>query len=178
MGSTDSKIVNYLHENQEIAPFIAAALAAVETTAFLSVFVPSTALLVAVGAAANAGAISLWPIWIGATLGALIGSSFSFWLGQVFGARLLTMWPLRDHPEGVARTRGLFARWGGLAIIAGHFIGPLRPVVFLFAGLSGMRLLPFLAFNMVGAAAWAFLIPKSGWLGGDVLGRLWQFIGV
>lgn len=178
MDSTDNGVIAFLQAHQTLAPFIAAGLATIETTAFLSILVPSTALLVAVGAAANAGTISLWPIWIGATIGAIIGSSFSFWLGRVFGVRLLGMWPLRDHAEAVTRTRGLFARWGGVAIIAGHFIGPLRPVVFLFAGLSGMRVLPFLAFNAFGAAAWAFLIPKFGWISGDLLGRLWQFIGV
>jgi membrane protein DedA with SNARE-associated domain len=170
-------LIAFLTEHQTAVPFIAAALAAVETIAFLSIFVPSTALLMAVGAASSTGAFLLGPIWVGATIGALIGSSFSYWLGWAFGARMLAAWPLRDHVDAVTRTKALFARWGGLAIVAGHFIGPLRPVVFLFAGLSRMRFWAFMAFNVAGAASWAYLIPKSGAVGGDILGWLWRALG-
>ena len=45
--------------------------------AFLSIAIPSTAILVGIGALVATGAIDFMPIWLGAALGALIGSTFS-----------------------------------------------------------------------------------------------------
>ena len=132
----------------------------------------------AVGASVSTGALPFLPVWVGAAIGAIIGSSLSFWLGRAFGPRLLTLWPLRDHPHQVQRTRDAFARWGYGILILGHFIGPLRSVVFLFAGMSGLRVLPFAVVNTLGATAWAFVVPKTGELGGDVIGWFWQFMGL
>ena len=67
-------------------PLIMVLFAAAETTAFLSILIPSTPILAGVGALAATGALSFWTLWIGATIGALIGSTFSYWLGLRYGA--------------------------------------------------------------------------------------------
>ena len=170
------QLTTLLATHAGLAPLVAAALAAAETTAFLSVLIPSTALLMAVGAAASTGAFPLLPIWVGAVIGAMIGSSFSWWLGRRFGPAILQMWPLRDQPDVTARAQDAFLRWGVLAVPAGHFIGPLRAVVFLMAGVSHMDFPRFLAVNLVGATAWAWAIPKSGEIGGNVLLWIWNAV--
>lgn len=172
------QLTHLLATHAGLAPFVAAALAAAETTAFLSVLIPSTALLMAVGAAASTGAFPLLPIWVGALVGAMIGSSFSWWLGWRFGPAILRMWPLRNQPELAARAQDVFARWGLLAVPAGHFIGPMRAVVFLWAGLSGMGFWRFQAVNLTGAALWAWAIPMTGELGGSLVAWFWHFLGV
>jgi membrane protein DedA with SNARE-associated domain len=171
-------VTDFLAAHQAAAPFVATALAAAETVAFLSVLIPSTALLMAVGAAASTGAFPFLPIWIGAAVGALIGSTFSWWLGRTFGDRILAMRLFRDQGPLIDRARDLFGRWGTAAVFAGHYIGPLRPVVFLFAGLSGMSFWRFQLWNIAGAVSWAYVIPKTGELGGDLFGWLWHFLGL
>jgi membrane protein DedA with SNARE-associated domain len=173
-----AEVTAFLAANSDVAPFVASALAAAETTAFISIFIPSTLLLVGVGAAVSTGAVAFLPIWLGATLGAIAGSSFSFFLGRHFGDGLLEHPRLARFAAEIERARGLFARWGYLALFLGHFLGPLRPVVFLLAGASRMKVVPFLAVNAVAAASWAFAVPKSGEMGGDLLGWFWSFFGV
>jgi membrane protein DedA with SNARE-associated domain len=148
--------------------------AAAETTAFLSILIPSTPIMVAIGAMASAGEVAFWPIWVGASIGALIGSFFSYWLGVHFGSRMLTMRPLSDHPDTVEKARGLFDRFGPVAILIGHFTTIFRPVVFLMAGMSGMALWRFAIWNIVGCLAWAYIVPKVGQIGGDTIGWLWS----
>ena len=172
-----SAITSFLAANAAAAPFVATALAAAETTAFLSVLIPSTALLVAVGAAVSSGALTFLPIWAGATIGAIAGSTLSFAIGRMFGERILAFGWMQRHAAPIQHARDLFARWGLFAIVLGHFLGPLRPVVFLLAGVSGMKVLPFVVVNTSAAAAWAFMVPKSGELGGDLLGWLWGLFG-
>jgi membrane protein DedA with SNARE-associated domain len=157
-----ASVTHFVSVNQAVAPFLAMILAAAETTAFLSLLIPSTALLMAVGAAVSTGAMPFMPIWAGAAVGSLIGSTFSWWLGRRFGDRILAMWA--------------FARWGMLAVLIGHFFGPLRAVVFLLAGMSSMRFSEFQAVNLIGAIAWGFIIPKTGEMGGDLAGWFWQYL--
>ena len=173
-GFVDSFIA-FIESNQTWLPVIMVIFAAAETTAFLSILIPSTAILAAVGALSSTGAIAFWPLWAGASAGALIGSTFSWWLGHRYGGHVLGLYPLRDHPELVERTRASFAKYGPATVFIGHFIGPLRPVVFLFAGMSGIGLARFQVYNVAGALAWAWAIPKLGQVGGDLVGWLWQF---
>lgn len=168
--------IAWIERNRAFLPLIMLVFAAAETTAFLSILIPSTAVLVAVGALAATGAVSFWPLWAGATAGALIGSSFSYWLGWRYGATVLAMRPLRDHPEMVAKTQGAFTKYGPVTIFIGHFTTIFRPVVFLMAGMSGMSVPRFLFWNSLGCIAWAYLIPKLGQFGGDILGWLWSFL--
>ncbi len=171
-----NRVIEFISANREWAFWLALVFAAGETTAFISILIPSTAILVGVGALVATGALDFGPIWAGATIGALIGSTFSFWLGWRYGEPMFRVWPLSNHPDLVEKSRGVFARRGVLAVTIGHFLTFLRPVVFLMAGMAGMRLYAFLGANAVGAVAWAFVVPKSGEVGGDVIGWLWRAI--
>ena len=174
--SVISQLIEFVGQHRDWAMWLAFVFAAAETTAILSILIPSTAILVGVGALVAAGGLDFRPIWIGASLGALTGSSFSWWLGWRYGDKILQMWPLRNHPEFVARGQASFAKYGGFAIIIGHFVGPLRPVMFFMTGMSAMPFWRFAMFNIVGGTAWAYAIPKSGQIGGTVLGALWALI--
>jgi len=173
-GFVDSFIA-FIERNQDWLPVIMVVFAAAETTAFLSILIPSTAVLVAVGAMAATGAVDFLPLWIGATIGALIGSTFSYWLGWRFGPAILEMPFLKTNAEAVEKTQGAFAKYGPVTIIIGHFTTVFRPVVFLLAGLSGMTFARFAFWNTIGCVSWAYLIPKLGEFGGDIIGWIWSF---
>ncbi|MCB1354789.1 MAG: DedA family protein [Rhodobacteraceae bacterium] len=169
-------VVDFVAAHASWAPYLAFLFAFAETLAFLSILVPSTMIFIAVGGLIATGSLHLLPIWIGASLGALAGSTFSWWLGARYGSHLLALWPLNREPRAVERSTCAFARWGGGAIFAGHFFGPIRSVVFVAAGMSMMPSLRFQLANFPGALLWAYVIPKSGELGGGVLGHLWHAV--
>jgi membrane protein DedA with SNARE-associated domain len=166
--------IAFIERNQDWLPLIMVIFAAAETTAFVSILIPSTPILAAVGALAATGAVGFVPLWIGATIGALLGSTFSFWLGWRYGSYVLAMRPLRDHPEMVEKTQAAFDKYGPVTILIGHFTTIFRPVVFLMAGMSGMTFPRFLFWNGLGCVAWAFIVPKLGQYGGDLIGWLWS----
>ncbi len=178
MESWTEAAIAFIERHQEWSFWLALVFAAAETTAFLSIAVPSTAILVGVGALVATGAIPFLPIWAGAALGAVIGSTFSYWLGRRYGGRILGMWPLKDHPDLVERASDAFRRWGIGAVIVGHFFGPLRPVIFLFAGMTRMSFPVFCAVNVAAALAWAYVIPKFGEVGGIIVGWIWNLLGL
>jgi membrane protein DedA with SNARE-associated domain len=173
MEALIERLIEFLKANREWAFWIAMAFAAAENTAFLSILIPSTAILVGVGALVATGALDFMPIFAGAAIGALIGSTFSWWLGLRYGDAMLSIWPLRNHPQEVERGKQAFAKWGPLAIIIGHFFGPLRPVVFLMCGIALMPFWWFQLWNVAGSVAWAFVVPKFGEVGGLLIGYIW-----
>ncbi len=174
MDAAISSVIEFIGANRGWAFWIALVFAFAENLAMVSILIPSTAILVGVGALVATGELSFTPIFLGAAIGAVLGSTVSWFLGLIYGDLFLRLWPLRDYPDLVARGRLAFARWGPFAIIVGHFFGPLRPVAFL---LCGMALMPFRAFqiyNVLGAVGWAWLVPKFGEVSGLIIGWLWN----
>ena len=168
--------LGFVRDNRDWAFWIALFFAMGETTAFLSIAIPSTAILLGVGALVATGELSLFPIWAGATIGAVIGSFFSYFLGWQYGDAILKLWPLRDHPDLVERGNLAFRKWGVVAVIIGHFFGPLRAVVFVMAGIARIPLVRFAPVNIVGCMAWAYVTPKFGEVAGHVFGWLWNLL--
>ena len=173
MDAIVDAIIGFISQHRAWAGPLAFVFAFAETLAILSIVIPSTAILVGVGAVVSTGALDFMPIWIGGALGSIGGSVLSYWLGWRYGGPILKMWPLHKYPELVFKGRDAFARWGAITIFVGHFFGPLRAVVFLMAGVARMNFALFFVVNMVGAVIWAWAIPKSGEIGGDLLSWVW-----
>ncbi len=167
-------LVKFMAAHSAWAFWIAMAFAFAENLAFLSLAIPSTAVLVAVGALVATGELSFTPIFIGASIGAVLGSTVSWFLGLIYGDYMLNFWPINKHPELVQRGKEAFNKFGPFAIIIGHFFGPIRPVAFLLCGIALMPFGKFMLFNLVGAIGWAFVVPKSGELGGLIIGWVWN----
>jgi len=174
MNGLIDTILGFVRDNRDWAFWIALVFAAGETTAFLSIVIPSTAILLGVGALVATGELSLLPIWLGASIGAIIGSFFSYFLGWRYGDAILRFWPLRNHPDLVERGNIAFRKWGVIAVIVGHFFGPLRAVVFVMAGISRIPQRLFAPVNIAGCLAWAYVTPAFGEVAGHVIGWLWN----
>ena len=143
-----------------------------ETLLVVSVFVPSTTILVGIGGLVAAGKLDFGPLFAGAALGAVAGSLVSWGIGRRCGPGLLRARPFRRHARGLGPARRAFRRWGSPAVVLGHLGGPFRAVAFTLAGLSSMPLARFLPMTVIGAVAWAFVTPKLGEWGGLVIAAL------
>lgn len=171
-------VLDFISANRGWAPAIVFLLAFGETVAIVSLIVPSTAILVGVGALVAAGSLDFWPLFAAAASGAICGSTVLYFLGHQYGPAMLKIWPLNRDQDMVRRGSDAFARWGAWAVLAGHFVGPLRAVAFVAAGFSRMRSAQFMAANIPGAIAWAYLVPKSGEIGADATGNMLNMLGL
>ncbi len=117
------------------------------------------------------------PLFIGASIGAILGATVSWFLGSSSAITSCGSGRCATIPELVQRGRLTFEKWGPLAIILGHFFGPLRPVAFLLCGMSFMPFWKFQIYNVVGAVGWAFFVPKFGEVGGLLIGWIWRLFG-
>jgi membrane protein DedA with SNARE-associated domain len=92
---------------------------------------------------------------IAGIVGAVLGDSISFWLGQKLGPVLPRIWPFRTHPERLTRGIVFFERNRGGSVFVGRFFGPLRAVIPLVAGMMRMPMARFCVANILSAAVWA-----------------------
>jgi membrane protein DedA with SNARE-associated domain len=145
---------------------LVAVLAYLEAAAFVGLVVPGELTVVLGGAVARDGQISIQLLFVLVWLAAVAGDSTGFLLGRKLGRTFLFEHGPRFHitPQIVARVEGIFDRHGGKAIILGRFIGVARAVTPFLAGSSHLSFRRFLAFDIVGAGAWAAAFLALGYL--------------
>jgi membrane protein DedA with SNARE-associated domain len=154
--------IGFVQTNQSWAPFIVAALAFGESIAVLSLFLPATVVLLAIGALIGVAGLEFWHIWLGAATGATLGDSLSYWVGRRFKRAALESWPLNRHPAMVEQGELFFFRLGPWAVFIGRFFGPARAVVPLIAGIFAMPAFLFQSANLASALVWAFVLLAPG----------------
>jgi membrane protein DedA with SNARE-associated domain len=134
-----------------------------ESLAFISLLLPATVILVAVGGLIGAANLTFWPLWGAAAAGAAVGDWVSYWLGLHYQASIANTWPLSRHPALLTKGHAFFARWGTIGVFVGRFFGPLRCIVPLVAGACAMKQIPFQIANIASAALWAAVVLAPGW---------------
>jgi membrane protein DedA with SNARE-associated domain len=139
-----------------------------ESFVFLSFLFPGTSLLVAAGALLPDGTLPALPVLAAAILGAVLGDAVSFWVGRRFGDRLPHIWPFSRRPDLLPGGIRFFERHGGKSVFLGRFLGPMRAVVPLAAGLLRMPSGRFWVANVSSALLWAPMLLYAG----DAIGQI------
>ncbi len=132
-----------------------------ESLVLIGILLPGIVILFGVGTLIGLGMLELIPIWVAATVGAFFGDSLSYLLGRRFRGHLLDIWPFSRYPTLMERGTRFFHAHGAKSVVAGRFIGPLRPIIPSVAGMMGMKPSRFLAVDIPACITWApsFLIP-------------------
>lgn len=141
-------------------------IACMECLAIVGIIVPGTLVLFAVAVVAGNGALPLGEVLLLGYLGGLLGDGISYALGRRFHQHIRRLPGLRSHPQWLGAAETYFNRYGIASLLVGRFIGPLRPMLPMVAGMLDMPLPRFIAVSLVAAAGWsvAYLLP--GWATG------------
>lgn len=141
-----------------------------ESLAIVGLFVPATAVMLAIGGLIGADTLDAWPIFLWAVGGSILGDWVSYAFGNRIGPRVYRTWPLDRHRAAVARTRLFFRKYGFAAIFMGRFLGPIRATVPLVAGVLAMPRRPYQIANVASACLWVPLMFAPGYLAAGPLG--------
>lgn len=145
------------------APTAVFVITFLESLPGISLLVPATALLLAIGALLGTGTLEPGPILIAAIMGAIAGDAVGFWVSRAVGPRVVRRWLPRSQRRSYARALLLFRRWGWAAVFFGRFLGPVRAFAPLMAGVARMRERHFQAANIASAVIWAPLMLLPGY---------------
>jgi membrane protein DedA with SNARE-associated domain len=164
MQAYSDVVIEFVRQNHWWALPIVFLLAFGESLAFLSLFIPAWAMLVAIGALIGAAGLFFWPIWLAAAARAAAGGWLSSRLVFHFKDRIAHMWPLSRNPDMLPRGHAFMEQWGIPGIFIGRFFGPLRAVVPLIAGILEMDYWKFQIANVISAMLWAYVLLAFGGL--------------
>lgn len=169
MGPWLDSVTGWLAANPQWLAAAVFIVAFVECLAIAGLIVPGTVLLFAVAVLAGSGALSLSEtLLLGFTAGVL-GDIVSYFIGRHFHQNIRRLPGLRHHPEWIAGAEAYFQRYGIASLLVGRFIGPLRPMLPMVAGMFDMPFPRFAAVSLLAAAGWsvAYLLP--GWATGAAI---------
>lgn len=126
-----------------------------ESVAVVGTFVPGSTAMFLAGALTGTGSLSLGWVLVWAIVGAIAGDGLSFWLGSRYKKRIVKLWPFSRHPEVLEAGYRFFDKHGAKSVVLARFVGPLRAIVPVVAGMLGMSPVRFYAMNVLSALLWA-----------------------
>lgn len=134
---------------------------------FLGTLLEGETILLSAGFAASRGLLH-WPLVAAvAFVGATLGDQIAFLLGRWRGASLIARFPALALRA--PRVHALLERHDVLLILSLRFLYGLRIAGPVILGTSGVSILRFALFNMLGAAIWAVLVAGAGYYFGVAL---------
>jgi membrane protein DedA with SNARE-associated domain len=128
----------------------------------LEILSGSTVAEVTVGAHSRLHELPLWVAIAAGVPGTMMFDWIFWWAGRRWGDRALHLFLGRDpSPRGAARREARIARleraaerWGWAAVPLAYYLPVPAFLVYVAAGLSGMRLRTFLALDLLGTLLW------------------------
>lgn len=155
-------LTGWLQAHPSWALFITFFIAMAESLAIIGSIVPGSVTMTAIGILAGSGVMRIDLTLIASTLGAVCGDSLSYALGYFYSDKLLYIWPFKKYPQWLHYGKDFFSRHGGKSVLIGRFVGPLRSIIPVIAGIMHMKQWRFLIANIISAIGWSFLYVMPG----------------
>lgn len=143
----------------------------IETGLLVGFIFPGDSLLFAAGlfAAQPQPFAPLWLLLIALPVASIAGDQCGYLIGKHLGPRALQTRMMRfigDEP--VQRTNRFFDRYGPVTVVFARFIGIVRTLVPLMAGLSRMDRARFTIYSVLGSILWCSSLLTLGYFLGGV----------
>lgn len=142
-----------------------------ETGLVVTPFLPGDSLLFVAGAIAAQPGTSVNAHLLAAILftAAVAGDSCNYTIGRFFGRKLFADPNSRIFKRShLDKTHAFYRKYGGKTIVLARFVPIVRTFAPFVAGMGRMHYTRFMAFNLLGGAAWIALFCYAGYLFGDL----------
>jgi undecaprenyl-diphosphatase len=169
MGEWVSAMTDWLTANPSWVAVAIFFVAFVECVAIVGIIVPGTVVMFAIAALAGSGILPLGEVLLLGFLGGLLGDAVSYAIGRRFHQNIRQLPGLRSHPEWMTGAETYFHRYGIASLLVGRFIGPLRPMLPMIAGMCDMPLPRFIGVSLIAAAGWSIAYLLPGWAAGAAI---------
>lgn len=138
-----------------------------ETGFVVTPFLPGDSLLFAAGALCAGTVLNVHLLALVLLAAAVLGNLTNYAIGSFIGPKVFKRedsWLLRR--KHLDRAHAFFERYGGRSIILSRFVPIVRTFVPFVAGVGKMSVARFGAFNLIGGAAWVYLLTYLGFFFG------------
>jgi len=143
------------------AGLIVCLVAMLESLAIIGVIVPGVAIMFTIGALISNGTLDMVSTVLWAAAGASFGDGLSFALGKHYDKKIYHVTWFKKNPHVLKNGHVFFEKYGAISILIGRFIGPIRAVIPLVAGILDMPIKHYIPTNLIASALWApaYLMP-------------------
>jgi undecaprenyl-diphosphatase len=146
-----------------IGYWIALFVALLETTIGVGLLIPGSTIILFMGALAAKGYFDLGDLIWFAAIGAIIGDNINYYIGKKYGTKVFKKGFWFIKPAHFKKGEEFFKRHGSKSIFIGRFIPSIKEIIPLIAGTFGMKRLPFMIWNILGAIGWALVWVLPGY---------------
>lgn len=157
-----NSIFAWVQANPQWALTITFFISLAESLAIIGTIVPGSVTMTAIGILAGSGVMRIDYTLIAACLGAIVGDALSYIIGFVFRSRIPKLWPFTRYPYWLVYGQEYFKRHGGKSVFFGRFIGPLRALIPVIAGMMHMNYMKFFIANVLSAIGWSIIYVMPG----------------
>ncbi len=152
----------WLYHHPHWALFITFLVSFSESLAIIGSIIPGSVTMTAIGMLAGSGVMSISLTLCAAILGAICGDSASYTLGYAFKDKLVHFWPFCRYPNWLKYGKDYFVKHGSISVLVGRFVGPLRSIIPVIAGMMGMNRWQFFLANTISAIGWSIVYILPG----------------
>ena len=131
-------LIDFVGSHPHFALIAIFLLALSEAVPVVGTVVPGSTAILGISALATTAQLDPWLLLIAATLGAIAGDGFSFWLGRRYRAKVLRGWPLNRYPQLIARSKAYIESYGIASVFIARFTAVVRAFVPMLAGMLRM----------------------------------------
>lgn len=167
-------IEQFVLANASLSYVLAFAASFGESVAFIGVFVPGTVIAVIAGFLSEQ-----WPhifhvegLILLVALGAFLGNVTTYLIGRYYGPPLFSQQSFYLKRQYLVRAQEYFDAHGGKSLFGAQFLGPLRSIVPLVAGMAETSLPRFIAWSLPASIAWATAYVGIGYF----FGASWEAV--
>ncbi len=140
-----------------------------ETGFVVTPFLPGDSLLFAIGALSALGSIHLTGILILLYIAAILGDSVNYWIGNVFGQKIVDSKKIKFiNQDHIDKTQEFYKKHGGKTIILARFVPIVRTFAPFVAGVGKMHYDTFVLYNVVGGIIWVTAFTLAGYFFGNI----------
>ena len=131
--------------------------------------IPDEMIIAYLGFLVFKGTINLLFAFFVALAGTLCGCTVSYFLGRLYGHRLLEKYgdKMGLNPERIQSALQIYNQYGKFALAAGYFIPGVRHLTSIFAGTSLMPFRIFAVFSYIGGCIWVIAFISLGYFLGE-----------
>lgn len=133
----------------------------IESMAVIGVVIPGVITMPLIGFLIGSDVIPAGSTFLWAIIGAITGDCLSYVIGIRFQERIHRIWPFIRWPNLLGHSERFFANHGGKSVFIGRFVGPMRAMIPMVAGMLKMPFARFLFAALPSAIFWAvgYMIP-------------------
>lgn len=147
--------------------------------------IPSEVILTFGGFMTTYTNMNVWGVIVAATIGSVLGAIILYIIGRMLNVERLTRLfesklckLLRLKKEDVSKADRWFLKHGNKAVFFCRFVPIVRSLISIPAGVSKMRLGPFLSFTVIGTFIWNVVLVYLGRIAGNAWDTIARYVDV